>query len=77
VGVPKPKSRNISNCSSGANREENFAMPMLLDTWMVRAKVRFPVFLCVSVISRVRPLLVIGIRQLPPSEKTASALSTR
>ena len=45
VGVPKPKSRNISNCSSGDSREENLAMPTLLETWIVCASVRLPVVL--------------------------------
>ena len=62
VGVPKPKSRSISNCSSGESLDENFAIPTLLETWTVWARVRFPVVLCASVITRVRPLLVTGMR---------------
>src|SRR6476469_4458932 len=73
VGVPKPKSRRVSYCSSEESRDENFAIAILLDTWIARASVRFPVVRCASVIVRVRPLLVTGILQLPPSPKTASS----
>src|SRR4051794_11628938 len=77
VGAPKPKSRSISYCSSGESREENLAIPTLLETWIVFASVRLPVVWWASVIKRVRPLLLVGIRQVPPSAKTASVLVTR
>src|SRR6185503_11782531 len=59
------------------SRDENLAIPMLLETWIVRASVRLPVVRWASVITLVRPLLLVGIRQVPPSAKTASSFRTR
>ena len=44
---------------------------------MVRASVRLPVVRWASVITLVRPLLLVGILQVPPSAKTASSFPTR
>ena len=76
VGVPNPKSRSVSNCSSGRRREENLAMAMLLETWMARASVSMPrCGVRVGDPPGLRPVEVIGMSQTPLSPETASVAS--